>query len=60
MGAKGEERSQQVVYYRTGDETEGLDLEERRETEGLKLTICFTGLTASWARGFPRNAFESC
>lgn len=49
-----------MVYYRTGDETEGLDLEERRETEDLKLTTCFTGLPASWARGFPRNAFESC
>lgn len=29
MGAEGEERSQQEVCYRTGDEAGGLDLEKR-------------------------------
>lgn len=35
--AKSEERPQYVVYYRAADETETLDLEERRESGNLKL-----------------------
>lgn len=31
MGTDSEERLQQVVCYRDGDETEGLDLQEGRE-----------------------------
>lgn len=30
-------RPQQVVCYRSGDETGVLDLEERRQSEGLKI-----------------------
>ena len=37
MGAESEERQQQVVCSRAGDETGGLGLEERRENEDLKL-----------------------
>lgn len=31
MEAEGKVRSQQVIYYRAGDETGGLDLEKWRE-----------------------------
>lgn len=37
MEAEDEERPEQVVYYRAGDESEGLCLEEKRERKDLKL-----------------------
>ena len=33
MGAESEERPQQTVCYRPGDETGGLNMEERRESD---------------------------
>lgn len=49
MGEESEERPQWAVCYRAEDETEGLDLEERRENKELKLSYmlnwsaCFSG-----------------
>lgn len=46
MGTEKKERPQLVVCYRAGCETEGLCLEDMRDTEDLKLasllTICFS------------------
>lgn len=38
IGTKSAERPQQVGYYRAEGETWGLNLEENRESEDLKLT----------------------
>lgn len=38
MGVKRKERLPKLVCYRAGDKTGGLDLEERRETVGLRIT----------------------
>lgn len=38
MGAKRNERLPKLIGYRAGDKTGGLDLEERRETVGLRMT----------------------
>lgn len=38
MGAKRNERLPKLVCYRAGDKTGGLDLEERRENVGLRIT----------------------
>lgn len=53
MGVKSEERPPWAVSSRAEDKTEGLDLEERRETEEeLKLSYmlnwstCFSGRVA--------------
>lgn len=37
MGAESKETPQHLVCYRAGDESGGLGLEERKETEGLEL-----------------------
>jgi hypothetical protein len=53
MGTECVERPQQVVYYIAMDEPVGLDMEERRDNEDLKLTyllcstVCFSG-RLSW------------
>lgn len=47
MGAESEKKPEQVVCYRDGDETEGLDLEERSKI--LKLAYLF--LWQVWLAG---------
>lgn len=51
MEAEREESLRHRVYYRTGDETEGLDLEQRRESGDLNppalLACLICGLLAS-------------
>ena len=47
MGAARKERPQQVVYYRAGDETGRLYMEEMRESVDLMLTYLFC-----WPTGF--------
>lgn len=49
MRTEDDDWSQQVVYYRAGNETRGLDLEKRRKCKDLKLVYllswptCFSG-----------------
>lgn len=38
MGTESEERPQQVVYCRAGDENGGLGIQERRQSEDLKFS----------------------
>ena len=63
MGAESEERQQQVVCSRAGDETGGLGLEERRENEDLKLAYLLHQppgfFITSLAGVFSGNAFWS-
>lgn len=54
MRAESEERSQNRVCYRAGNETGGLGVEGRREREDLKLIYllwcppCFSGRLGQW------------
>lgn len=47
MRLEREERPQQAVRYRAGDEIRGVDLGERRKNENLKIAYYFSGLSAS-------------
>lgn len=49
MGKENKERLPQVVCFRPGNETGGLDLEERKEGENL-IFSCFDGRLA-WLEG---------
>lgn len=48
IGTESEEKPQQVICSRAGDETRGLDMEGRRESEKLSLFPCFTSLLDWW------------
>lgn len=54
MGAVNEGKAEQKICCRAGDETGGLDLQEWRGREDLKLTYLLASL-AGLAGGFPAN-----
>ena len=59
MEAESEEKQQQAVCYRDGDETGGYDTQEKRKIEDLKLAYKFAGLLTLLAGlpvGFPNKA----
>lgn len=59
MGAESEEWPQQVVWFRSGNETDWMDSEKRQESEDLSLIAWFTGLLAflaGLALGISENA----
>lgn len=62
MWAENEERPKQIVGYRAGDETGGVDLEKRKESEDLKhayLLCWYLLLWQPWlkgSRGIPAGA----
>lgn len=61
MGAEYVERPHLVVYYRAVDETMGLNMEERRDNEDLKLIyqLCCTKTPLAGLPGGPRG-FAFC